>query len=218
MSSAGVWAVGAGLEHPFATVIRRIDPRVDELSQTFTIAGSTDRGEPGTSVAADGRTLWVVTCCLGSVSRVDGMTGKAVARIDTEGISPGSIAFGAGSAWVVDTLYNEVARIAPTNVVVKTIPIGRGPSAIAVGPGAVWVALSGENAVRRIYLATNVVTNVRHVAVFPRRLPSALAASGWRTFAMRPSRGSMRRLVRSSERSTSAALRLESRWREGRSG
>ena len=141
VSSAGVWAVGAGLEHPFATVIRRIDPRVDELSQTFTIAGSTDRGEPGTSVAADGRTLWVVTCCLGSVSRVDGMTGKSVARIDTEGISPGSIAFGAGSAWVADTLYNEVARIAPTNVVVKTIPIGRGPSAIAVGAGAVWVAL-----------------------------------------------------------------------------
>ena len=167
VSSAGVWAVGAGLEHPFATVIRRIDPRVDELSQTFTIAGSTDRGEPGTSVAADGRTLWVVTCCLGSVSRVDGMTGKAVARIDTEGISPGSIAFGAGSAWVVDTLYNEVARIASTNVVVKTIPIGRGPSAIAVGAGAVWVALSGENVVRRIDPATNVVTKTTHVGRFP---------------------------------------------------
>ncbi|HYT52469.1 MAG TPA: ABC transporter substrate-binding protein [Gaiellaceae bacterium] len=175
-SSAGVWAVGAGLEHPFATVIRRIDPRVNEISQTFTIAGSTDRGEPGTSVAADGRTLWVVTCCLGSVSRVDGMTGKAVGRIDTEGISPGSIAFGAGSAWVADTLYNEVARIAPTNVVVKTIPIGRGPSAIAVGAGGVWVALSGENAVRRIDPATNVVTTTTRVGRFPTAL--AVGAGG----------------------------------------
>ena len=176
VSSAGVWAVGAGLEHPFATVIRRIDPRVDEISQTFTIAGSTARGEPGTSVAANGRTLWVVTCCLGSVSRVDGMTGKAVTRIDTEGISPGSIAFGAGSAWVVDTLYNEVARIAPTNVVVKTIPIGRGPSAIAVGARAVWVALSGENAVRRIDPVTNVVTKTTRVGRFPTAL--AVGAGG----------------------------------------
>jgi YVTN family beta-propeller protein len=175
-SSVGVWAVGAGLEDPFATAIIRIDPRVDEISQTFTIAGSGDRGEPGTSAAADGRTLWVVSCCLGSVSRVDGMTGKAVARIDTEGISPGSIAFGAGSAWVVDTLYNEVARIAPTNVVVKTIPIGRGPSAIAVGPGAVWVALSGENAVRRIDPATNVVTKTTHVGRFPTAI--AVGAGG----------------------------------------
>jgi peptide/nickel transport system substrate-binding protein len=176
VSSAGVWAVGAGLEDPFATVITRIDPRVDEISQTFTIAGSAVRGEPGTSVAADGRTLWIVTCCLGSVSRVDGMTGRAVARIDTEGISPGSIAFGAGSAWVVDTLYNEVARIAPTNIVVKTIPIGRGPSAIAVGPGAVWVALSGENAVRRIDPATNVVTKTTHVGRFPTAI--AVGAGG----------------------------------------
>jgi YVTN family beta-propeller protein len=173
-SSAGVWAVSAGLEHPFATTIRRIDPRVNEVSQAFTIAGSTDRGEPGTSVAADGRTLWVVSCCLGSVSRVDGLTGRAVARIDTEGISPGSIAFGAGSAWVADTLYNEVARIAPTNVVVKTIPVGRGPSAIVVGAGAVWVALSGENAVRRIDPATNVVTKTTRVG----RFPTALAVGG----------------------------------------
>ncbi len=122
-------------------------------------------------MAADGRTLWVVTCCLGSVSRVDGMTGNAVARIDTEGISPGSIAFGAGSAWVADRLYNEVARIAPTNVVVKTIPVGGAPSAIAVGAGAVWVALSGENAVRRIDPATNVVTKTTRVG----RSPTALA-------------------------------------------
>jgi YVTN family beta-propeller protein len=175
-SSAGVWAVGAGLDHPFATVIRRIDPRVDEVSQTFTIAGSSARGEPGTSVVADGRTLWVVACCLGSVSRVDGLTGKLVARIDTEGINPGSIAFGAGSAWVADTLYDEVARIAPTNVVVKTIPVGRGPSAIAVGGGAVWVALSGENAVRRIDPATNVVTSTTRVGRFPRAL--AVGAGG----------------------------------------
>jgi YVTN family beta-propeller protein len=170
-SKAGVWAVSADREHPFATVITRIDPRVDEVSQTFTIAGSTARGEPGTSVAADGRTLWVVTCCLGSVSRVDGTTGKAVARIDTEGISPGSIAFGAGSAWVADRLYNEVARIAETNVVVKTIPVGGAPSAIAVGAGAVWVALSGENAVTRVDPTTNVVTKTTRVG----RSPTALA-------------------------------------------
>jgi len=99
------------------------------------------------------------------------MTGNAVARIDTEGISPGSIAFGAGSAWVADRLYNEVARIAPTNVVVKTIPVGGAPSAIAVGAGAVWVALSGENAVRRIDPATNVVTKTTRVG----RSPTALA-------------------------------------------
>ena len=87
-NGVGVWAVGAGLDDPFATVITRIDPRVDEISQTFTIAGSTDRGEPGTSVAADGRTLWVVTCCLGSVSRVDGMSGKAPAASHSE---PGAL-------------------------------------------------------------------------------------------------------------------------------
>jgi YVTN family beta-propeller protein len=153
-----IWAVSASFTLPYATIVRKIDPRVNDVVETTRLEGSSYPGTPGGGASADRRgELWVVTCCLGLVSRIERGTSKVVSRIATGGISPGSVAVGAGATWVADTLYNEVARIAPTDVVVARIPVGRTPSAIAVGAGGVWVAVSGENVVRRIDPFTNVL-------------------------------------------------------------
>ena len=159
---------------PYATIVRKIDPRVNDVVETTRLKGSSYQGTPGGGAAADRQgELWVVTCCLGLVSRLERGTSKVVSRIATGGISPGSVAVGAGATWVADTAYNEVVRIAPTDVVVATIPVGPAPSALAVGAGGVWVAVSGENVVRRIDPVTNVV-----VATIPvGRSPGAVAVA-----------------------------------------
>jgi YVTN family beta-propeller protein len=169
-----IWAVSASFTLPYATIVRKIDPRVNDVVETTRLEGSSYPGTPGGGAAADRRgELRVVTCCLGLVSRIERGTTKVVSRIATGGISPGSVAVGAGATWVADTVYNEVARIAPTNVVVATIPVGRTPSAIAVGAGGVWVAVSGENVVRRIDPVSNVIMATIPVG----RLPGAIAVA-----------------------------------------
>ena len=169
-----IWAVGASFTLPYATIVRKIDPRVNDVVQTTRLEGSSFPGAAGGGAAANRRgQLWVVTCCLGLVSRLDRATSKVASRIATGGISPGSVAVGAGATWVADTLYDEIERIAPTDVVVATIPVGRSPSALAVGAGGVWVTVSGENVVRRIDPVTNVV-----VATIPvGRSPGAVAVA-----------------------------------------
>jgi YVTN family beta-propeller protein len=169
-----IWAVSASFTLPYATIVRKIDPRVNDVVETTRLEGSSYPGTPGGGASADRRgELWVVTCCLGLVSRIERGTSKVVSRIATGGISPGSVAVGAGATWVADTVYNEVARIAPTDVVVARIPVGPTPSAIAVGARGVWVAVSGENVVRRI----DPVTNVLLATIPVGRSPGALAVA-----------------------------------------
>ncbi len=52
--------------------------------------------------------------------------------------------------WVTGQLDDRVARIDPaTNLIVKTIKVGREPLGVAVGDGAVWVADTIDRTVSR---------------------------------------------------------------------
>jgi YVTN family beta-propeller protein len=186
-----VWAVSASFTLPYATIVRKIDPRVNDVVETTRLEGSSYPGTPGGGASADRRgDLWVVTCCLGLVSRIERETSKVVSRISTGGISPGSVAVGAGATWVADTVYGEVARIAPTDVVVAAVPVGRTPSAIAVGAGGVWVAVSGENVVRRIDPVTDVVMATIPVG----RSPGAVAVGADAVWVANSGDGTVSRL------------------------
>jgi YVTN family beta-propeller protein len=84
------------------------------------------------------------------VAQVDAMTGHVVAEIPL-GKDPAAIAFGHGSAWVVNRGDRSISRIDPaSHRVSATIPdVGTDPASIAVGPESVWVGdRRGRRAIR----------------------------------------------------------------------
>jgi YVTN family beta-propeller protein len=90
-----------------------------------------------------------------AVGEVDSSTGRITASAPV-GASPGAVAVGEGSVWVVNTSDNSVSRIDPkTHTVEQTITVGHGPSGIAVGSGFVWVANSLNRSVSKIDPNTN---------------------------------------------------------------
>ena len=67
------------------------------------------------------------------------------------------IAYGLGSAWVVNWANNSVFEIEPaTNkaLLLGAIPVGKEPLAIAVGANSLWVANFADDTVSRIELTS----------------------------------------------------------------
>jgi YVTN family beta-propeller protein len=67
------------------------------------------------------------------------------------GRSPGAIAYGDGSFWVVNSGENTVFRysLATGRQVGEPIPVGAGPAGVAVGGGKVWVTGSTDGTLTR---------------------------------------------------------------------
>ena len=111
----------------------------------------------------------------GAIARVDPRSYRIADAVPV-GNNPTSIATGAGSVWVGDSIDNSVTRIDPAgaNAVAPPTPVGQGPSAIAVGEGAVWVANTQDDTVSRI--------DPRTAAVIPDdpggARPTGIAAAG----------------------------------------
>ena len=96
---------------------------------------------PVLDVAASDGTVWVAEP--DAVVRLDGATGRVVARIPTPAVrDDGHIAVGAGGVWVTAGLEGRgtVYRIDPaTDRVAATVRVGGVAIGIAVGGGSVWV-------------------------------------------------------------------------------
>lgn len=105
---------------------------------------------------------------VGSVA-ADGTLRDAVAL----GPDPTSVAFGAGSLWVVSRSEERVYRVDPRDHrVVQIIPVGGSPSAVTVTGRDVWVANEDDGSVSRINADANAVVDT--IAVGSQ--PSAIAS------------------------------------------
>jgi YVTN family beta-propeller protein len=147
-----------------------------------------DTGHSPSSVASNGRTVWVADTGAATVSRIDPRTGISQ-PIPVAG-GPLGIALGAGGAWVTLALGDSVARIDPsTGTVRSTIGVGRRPGGVAVGAGSVWVANSGDGTVSRLDPTTGEVTNTISVGASPQ---DVVVADGRVWVSVRPRRPSDR--------------------------
>ena len=105
------------------------------------------------SLAVDGDAVWIASGA--NVLRLDGGSGKVVARIPING-DTGAIAAGEGGVWVnatsPDMQRHALLEIDPaTNRLVASIPLSLNyPDGIAAGGGSVWVANALENTLTRI--------------------------------------------------------------------
>ena len=108
-----------------------------------------DVGHSPSTVATDGRTVWVAAKDAAVVSRIDPTVGVPHPIPVADG--PSDIALGAGAAWVTLALDDSVARIdSATGTVRSTTHVGRRPAGVAVGAGAIWVANSGDGTVSKL--------------------------------------------------------------------
>ncbi len=137
------------------------------------------------SVASNGRTVWVADQGAATVSRIDPRTGISQ-PIPVAG-GPVDIALGAGGAWVTLALGDAVARIDPsTGTVRSTTGVGRRPAGVAVGAGGVWVANSGDGTVSRLDPRTGDLADTIPVGASPQ---DVVVADGRVWVSVRPRQG-----------------------------
>ncbi len=111
------------------------------------------------SLAVDGQRAWIA-CGHTRLERVDLRSGvPSGTAFDAGGVFVplefSDIAFGQGSAWVLNRAANTVMEIdAATNVAAasRAITVGRSPYAIAWGHGSLWVANREDDTVTRVRL------------------------------------------------------------------
>jgi YVTN family beta-propeller protein len=160
--------------------LTRVDPATGAVR-----APAFDTGHSPSSVASDGRTVWVADKGAATVSRIDPRTGISQ-PIPVVG-GPADIALGAGGAWVTLALGDAVARIDPsTGTVRSTTGVGRRPAGVAVGAGGVWVANSGDGTVSRLDPRTGDVADTIPVGASPQ---DVVVAEGRVWVSVRPRRG-----------------------------
>jgi len=156
-----VW-VTEGIPFIRKGVLVGIDPRTNRR-----VGRAIPLGRAPAAVALGAGALWVADELEGTVTRIDPLRGRVVARIRV-GHMPTAVAAGQRSVWVANAGDGTVVRIDPrTNQVVATLQIGTAPRALAIGAGAVWVATTGDGSVRRIDPETERVRLVRRGLVDP---------------------------------------------------
>ena len=93
-----------------------------------------------------------------SVTRIDPRSGRT--RTISVPRQPLSLAFGAGSLWVVDA-SGYVSRVDPVrNRVARRYTVGLEPEGIAVGGGRVYVTNGGDDTISSIDIRTGRVSSV----------------------------------------------------------
>jgi ABC-type transport system substrate-binding protein/DNA-binding SARP family transcriptional activator len=100
-----------------------------------------------------------------SRSRLPSLPANGVGRLHADGsmtdavlvgVSPGGIAYGAGSLWTVNRTDGTVSRIDPRkHAVIQTTRVGASPTAVTVSREDVWIANFGDGTVSRVNAQTN---------------------------------------------------------------
>ena len=143
-----------------------------------------DVGHSPTTMAADGRAVWLADRSAEVVTRIDARSGVPH-PIQVAG-GPADIALGANAVWVSAELDDGIVRIDPaTGSVRSTTPVGRRPAGVAVGEEAVWVANSGDGTVSRLDPGTGDVTHTIEVGGSPQ---DVVVADGRVWVSVRPRR------------------------------
>ena len=127
-TSRYVW-VGSATENR----LYRIDPRKNRI-RSFRVPVA----KPAW-LAASANTVWAASAPDGLVARVNGTTGKMIARITVgPGAVDGTVASD-GTVWIPLQAQDAVAVIDPaTNAVIAKIPVGHGPFVVNQAAGDMW--------------------------------------------------------------------------------
>jgi virginiamycin B lyase len=129
------------------------------------------RCDDPSSIAGDGRSVWVADNASGGLARIDPRTDRVVQRVPL-GADPFAIALGEGSLWVTAYFHDphEVLRVDPSSgrvlATITDLPLGGG-TGIAVGEGGVWVACTYARSLVRIDPSTNRVAAAIPVQEYP---------------------------------------------------
>jgi YVTN family beta-propeller protein len=128
VTSRYVW-VGSGTENR----LYRIDPRKNRI-KSFRVAIV----KPAW-LASNANTVWAASAPDGIVARVNGTTGKTIARI---AVGPGAVdgtVAADGKVWIPLQAQDAIAVIDPaTNTVIEKIPVGHGPFVVNQAAGDMW--------------------------------------------------------------------------------
>ncbi len=154
--------------------LSRIDATYNRLTLTRPLAVTGFFGETVRPALAAFRSIWIVSPN-GVVSRIDPDSAGVTGSVGV-GNGPSSIAAGAGSVWVTNSVDGTVTRIDPSTLVAETIPVGHGPAAVAVNDAGAWVANAGDNALVRIDTSTNAVAGTTPVGDGPAAVLATPAA------------------------------------------
>jgi YVTN family beta-propeller protein len=124
---------------------------VSSLTTAGRVTGQLPVGDNPTAVTAADGTVWVTNTDGDTVSRIDPIHGRELARIADVGHHPAAVAVDNGTAWVVSPDENTLTAINTTaEKAVETVLVGQHPSGVAVGAGAVWVTNSIDNNISKI--------------------------------------------------------------------
>lgn len=133
---------------------------------------------PCGAMAVGFKSLWVASCENHSIYRINLLSGKIEAIIQTgladlEGEL--SIATGAGSIWLLSKKEGELSRINPnSNKVISRIKVLPESFVVVFGFGSVWITNSKNSSVQRIDAATEKVIATISVGKTPRFLAAGL--------------------------------------------
>jgi YVTN family beta-propeller protein len=94
-----------------------------------------------------------------SLAVIDPASNKVVRSIENVGLSPSSVAVGAGSVWVANLDGRTLSRVDPaTRTLQGSISLEATPTGVAVGLGSVWTANGILGSVSRIDPGVNAVS------------------------------------------------------------
>ncbi len=97
----------------------------------------------------DGARLWVANTGDGTVMRVNTSIGLTWTPVSV-GEAPRAMAWDGESLWVASSGSNTLAQIAPSGVLLTTIPVEANPVALAWDGISLWVACKDSNTVQQI--------------------------------------------------------------------
>jgi YVTN family beta-propeller protein len=127
-TSRYVW-VGSATENR----LYRIDPRKNKI-RSFRVPIA----KPAW-LASNANTVWAASAPDGMVARVNGTTGKTIARIQVGASAADGTVASDGTVWIPLQAQDTVAVIDPaTNTVVARISVGRGPFVVNQAAGDMW--------------------------------------------------------------------------------
>ena len=164
------WAQLAGDFAWIATgsVVARLDATTGE-----TLGGTQLSGDVCAGMGRDTDSLWVGTCGVPIVTRVDAATGEVLATIAMDVPTwlrqNSSIAVGEGGVWALsDGNSPLLVEIDPaTNTVVHQFPVSVGSAAVQAGLGALWITNCDEEILLRLDPATGTRVATIDVGYYP---------------------------------------------------
>ena len=124
--------------------------------------------------------LWVTSCASKSLYRIDLLSGKMMAIIET-GIADSegelSVAIGAGSVWLLTNVNGELSRIDPyQNKVIRKIKVLPNSFAAAFGFNFIWITNTENGSIQKIDPIKEKVISTTPVGLSPRFLAAGSGA------------------------------------------